>query len=645
MIRKRLLAIAFAGAMCVAVPASMAAGAAKPHQPHSGGASARLSAGVAVKGVDTGSFPVLRVSVLTSDPSSRPPRLRENGQPVRVDRAENLGAEKSVVLAIDRSQSMRGAPLVHAIAAARGFLAAKPAADRLAVATFATKPQMLTDFATERRDSDGALSGIKIDPVQGTTLYDAIVRASNMLASEPLEARVIIVVTDGNETRSAASLTEAISAARRAETAIYVVAIESPKFNPDPLRKLAQETGGAYHGTASSATLSAEYAAIASELRRTWRLDYATAARPGDTTTLEATWNSQKSLPLKLELPSSLGSGADDANPSHLLPEVFYKSVLGTQVMAVVSFFIVLLGASLALTSVKGARLKKRLAPHLAKDITQKRKQERQRLAAAAGLFSATETAFEGWKFWKRLDRLVEKSDLPIRTVELFYLMCGGALVGGLVATVMTPSMLFTVAAFAGGGLAPVSFVWFKATRRLKAFENQLPDVLITLAAALKAGHSFKQGLQTIVDEGNPPASKEFHRVLAEARLGKPLEQALADMSERLASKNFDFVITAVKIQQQVGGSLAGLVDMVADTVRQRQQFARKVKGLTAMGRAGAYVLVALPFFIAAAITLINPTYMDPLYHTSTGHMLIYIGLAMMAFGSVILKKIVSFKG
>jgi tight adherence protein B len=626
MIRKRVLAIAFAGAMCLAVPTA--------------------NAGVAVKGVDTGSFPVLRVSVLTSDPSSRPPRLRENGQPVRVDRAENLGAEKSVVLAIDRSQSMRGAPLAHAIGAARGFLAAKPAADRLAVATFATRPQMLTDFSTERLDSDGALQGIKVDPVQGTTLYDAIVRASNTLATEPLEARVIIVVTDGNETRSAASLNEAISAARKAETAIYVVAIESPKFNPDPLRKLAEETGGAYHGTASSATLSAEYAAIASELRRTWRLDYSTAARPGDTTTIQATWNSEKSLPLELELPASLGPGADDAKPSHLLPDAFYKTVLGTQVMALVSFFIVLIGASLALTSVKGSRLKKRLAPHIAQDIgTQKRKRERERLAAAAGLFSATESAFEGWKLWKRLDRLVEKSDLPIRTVELFYLMCGGALVGALLATMMTPSMLITVAAFAGGGFAPVSFVWFKAIRRLKAFENQLPDVLITLAAALKAGHSFKAGLQTIVDEGNPPASKEFHRVLTEARLGKPLEHALADMSQRLGSKNFDFVITAVKIQQQVGGSLAGLVDMVADTVRQRQQFARKVKGLTAMGRAGAYVLVGLPFFIAAAITLINPTYMDPLYHTPTGHMLIYTGLGMMAFGSLVLKKIVSFKG
>src|SRR4029453_6186845 len=111
MINKRLLAVALAGAMCLAVPAAYA--------------------GVAIKSVDTGAFPVLRVSVLTSDPSSQAPRLRENGQFVRIERAENLGAEKSVVLAIDRSQSMRGAPLANAVTAARSFLAAKPAADRL----------------------------------------------------------------------------------------------------------------------------------------------------------------------------------------------------------------------------------------------------------------------------------------------------------------------------------------------------------------------------------------------------------------------------------------------------------------------------------------------------------------------------------
>jgi tight adherence protein B len=104
-------------------------------------------------------------------------------------------------------------------------------------------------------------------------------------------------------------------------------------------------------------------------------------------------------------------------------------------------------------------------------------------------------------------------------------------------------------------------------------------------------------------------------------------------------------VITSVKIQGQVGGSLAGLIDMVADTVRQRQQFARKIRGLTAMGRASAYVLMGLPFFIGFAITLLNPGYMNPLFHTSTGHKLIATGLVMMTFGCLVLRRVVAFKG
>ena len=106
--------------------------------------------------------------------------------------------------------------------------------------------------------------------------------------------------------------------------------------------------------------------------------------------------------------------------------------------------------------------------------------------------------------------------------------------------------------------------------------------------------------------------------MLTETQLGKSMDDALADMADRVGSKNLTFVITAVTIQRQIGGSLAGLFDMVAETVRQRQQFARKIRGLTAMGRMSAYMLVGLPFFIAIAVTLMNPTYMAPLYHT--GH-------------------------
>jgi tight adherence protein B len=165
------------------------------------------------------------------------------------------------------------------------------------------------------------------------------------------------------------------------------------------------------------------------------------------------------------------------------------------------------------------------------------------------------------------------------------------------------------------------------------------------MAASLKAGHSFRQGVQSVVDEGAEPASREFKRVLHETQLGKPMDDALGDMAGRVGSENLSFVVTAVTIQRQVGGSLAGLFDMVAETVRQRQQFARKIKSLTAMGRMSAYVLIGLPFFMGFLVTLMNPSYMAPLYHTGLGHILIGATLVMMSLGSLMLRKIVSFRG
>ena len=89
----------------------------------------------------------------------------------------------------------------------------------------------------------------------------------------------------------------------------------------------------------------------------------------------------------------------------------------------------------------------------------------------------------------------------------------------------------------------------------MTAFEDQLPDLLVTLAASLKAGHSFKQDIQIVVDEGQEPASKELGRVIGDTRLGRPMDEALAETAERIGSKNFAFVITAVTIQRLCSSS------------------------------------------------------------------------------------------
>jgi tight adherence protein B len=294
----------------------------------------------------------------------------------------------------------------------------------------------------------------------------------------------------------------------------------------------------------------------------------------------------------------------------------------------------------------QGSWLKRRVAPHIdSTRRTAKRRTGRERLEMLNGLFRATENAFGHRSQWRNLQLLLERADLPLRTVEFAWIMIGCSFVLGLFAAVAGSSSLVILAMFVAGGFLPYLFVWFKAKKRVRAFEDQLPDLLITMAASLKAGHSFKQGLQSVVDEGQEPSAKELRRVITDTQLGRPMEEALTETAERIGSKNFAFVITAVTIQRQVGGSLAGLFDMVADTVRDRQQFARKIRSLTAMGRMSAYVLVGLPFFIALALTVLNPNYMDPLYHSHAGHMLMMGGVTMMAFGSLLLKRIVSFKG
>ena len=599
-------------------------------------------AGVRVSGVDAASFPRVRMTVVTSAPSSRAPVVKENGNAVSGYRADNLARAKSVVLAVDRSRSMRGKPFADAVAAAQAFLRAKLPQDRVAVATFATSPVMLTGFSAQAADAQTALRSLKVDSVEGTTLYDGVAKSARTFAGEGNSGRVVIVVTDGNETRSTATLETAINAARESGVLVYVVAIESKQFNPAPLKRLARDTGGSYRGAGSSAQLGQVYAQIAAELRRTWRVEYLTSARAGDALKLDASVPSLGAAAAQLSIPGD--GGTDAPAPSKLLPESAYESFLGTQVVGLLVGLLVLLAGTFLVSSVRGSRLRRRLAPHIA-PAGSKRKQDRERLQAAAGLFRATERTFGHWKQWLALARLLERSDVPLRAVEFVYLTCAAGLVGGLVAGMLGQSSLAVLAAMAGGAAIPWAVVYMKGKRRTTAFENQLPDLLITLAASLKAGHSFKTGLQTIVDEGRPPASKELKRVLTEAQLGRPIDESLAEMAARLGSKNFDFVITAVTIQRQVGGSLAGLIDMVADTVRQRQQFARKIKGLTAMGRAGAYVLMGLPFFVAFVITIMNGEYMDPLYHSSTGHKLIILMLAMMAFGSLLLRRIVSFKG
>jgi tight adherence protein B len=600
------------------------------------------SAGVRLNGVDFGAYPQVRTTVVTSAFSSTQPSLFENGQRVVGLQAVNLGRCKNVVLALDTSRSMAGKPLVGAATAATAFVAAKPACDRVALVTFGQHASQQGPFSTATIDADNTLRTLAVGANSGTALWDAVDLSARLLASQQ-GGRVVVLLTDGDDVGSVASESDAILSLHKAGAVVYPIAFGS-HADSSGLERLARETGGSFHAAATSTTLGGIYRSIGLELRRTWRVRYLTTARPGDKLELKASVGRLGSDTTSVTVP---GSNSDtNGKPSPLLPEWFYGKG-GDLLFTLLAGLLVLAAAILAVSTLRGSSLKRRVAAHVkpSHGRAAKNRSGRERLSMLSGVFRVTENTFAHRRQWRNLQLLLERADLPLRTVEFAWLLIGSSFALGLLAAVVSGGALAILACFVIGGFVPYLVVWMKARRRMRAFEDQLPDLLITMAASLKAGHSFKQGIQSVVDEGQEPAAKELRRVLTDTQLGRPMESALQETADRIGSKNFSFVITAVNIQRQVGGSLAGLFDMVADTVRDRQQFARKIRSLTAMGRMAAYVLVGLPFFIAFAMTVLNPTYMDPLFHSHTGHMLIMGGLTMMAFGSLILKKIVSFKG
>jgi tight adherence protein B len=603
---------------------------------------AAAAAALQLRGVDALAYPTIRASIYSPTGNGRP-ALWENGQPVAGFEAQNLGSIKAMTLLIDRSQSMRGKPLADAANGARAFIAAKKPNDELSVIAFGSRPITLSPFSTVRLDADVPLSHLKVDSARGTALYDAIAQAARQLQGNPLPGRVIIVLTDGADNASVGSIDTAIAAAKQANASVYTIGIEGAGFTSDPLVQLANSTGGQYFGASSTSQLASVYASIAAALKKTWRVQYVTAAVPGDHLRLTASIVGEGSATKLATIPP--GETTPLPEPSKLVPKNAYGPG-GPLAVALAVGALILFACLFFLAGIRGSWVRSRIAPHTgeAKGNAKKKRKER-RTEMFASIFAATERALGNLKQWRMISKMLERADVQLKTVEFFWIAVGAALVTAMFAFLFGTSPVILIMLTVVAGMIPFAWVWLKMRRRLRAFENQLPDLLITIAASLKAGHSFKQGLQAVVDEGHPPADEEFKRVLTEASLGRPMDDALAEMAERMASKNFEFAITAVTIQRQVGGSLASLFDMVADTVRQRQQFARKIRALTAMGRMSAYTLIGIPFFLLGTITLANGTYMHPLYHTHAGHILMIVGLTMMAIGSAILKKIVSFRG
>jgi tight adherence protein B len=173
------------------------------------------------------------------------------------------------------------------------------------------------------------------------------------------------------------------------------------------------------------------------------------------------------------------------------------------------------------------------------------------------------------------------------------------------------------------------------------AFEVQLPDTLNLLAGSLRAGYSFLQGVESVAQETSDPMARELKRVLAESRLGRALEDALSDAAVRMQSRDFDWAVMAIRIQREVGGNLAELLQTVADTMVQRSRMRGEVKALTAEGRLSAIIMGLLPVGLGLFMFTSSPDYIGTLFRSLVGWSMVIGSVIMAGAGFAWLQKII----
>ncbi len=189
--------------------------------------------------------------------------------------------------------------------------------------------------------------------------------------------------------------------------------------------------------------------------------------------------------------------------------------------------------------------------------------------------------------------------------------------------------------------LIPVGVVNYLASRRRKQFMALLPDTLTLLSSTLRAGYSLMQGVEAVSEEVAEPMGLELRRVVTEARLGRPLEEALDGTATRMASPDFAWTVMAIRIQREVGGNLSELLMTVADTMIERERLRRDVNSLTAEGRMSAIVLGLMPVGLAAVMFVLNPDYSGQLIETTLGNVMLVMAIISMLAGFAWMKKII----
>jgi len=211
----------------------------------------------------------------------------------------------------------------------------------------------------------------------------------------------------------------------------------------------------------------------------------------------------------------------------------------------------------------------------------------------------------------------------------------------GLFLVLLTFKPLMFVFGFGGTILLGYLYVKIHISRRRAAFVGQLGDTLNMVSNALRAGFSFMQAVELISKEMDAPIGSEFQKVLNEINLGGSLEASLESMGKRVASSDYDLMVTAVLIQRQVGGNLAQVLDSISNTINERIRMKNEISSLTAQGKLSGLIVGLIPIFIVGYLLSVNPHCFDPMLESLTGKIMLGAAVVFEIVAVYVIKNII----
>ncbi|HXB68119.1 MAG TPA: type II secretion system F family protein [Candidatus Acidoferrales bacterium] len=244
----------------------------------------------------------------------------------------------------------------------------------------------------------------------------------------------------------------------------------------------------------------------------------------------------------------------------------------------------------------------------------------------------------------RRLQEIIRQANLKYRAADVLGISLALAAVTFVVLTLFGGMLFLRLLIALVAGIVPLVYILRVRNRRLRKFEEQLPDAIDLFTRTMRAGHNIHSGLETIANETSDPVRMEFRKLMEELGLGSQVEPALHELGKRIPLIDLKFFITSLILQRQTGANMVAVLENLSTLVRERLNMAAKMKAHTAQQRFSAGLLCALPFVVGLGFWILKPEYIRLLWTDPVGSKFFTYAICSEIVGILIIRKIANVK-